>query len=68
MQFGKFQQFSKPNFDSGPISINYKFMKIGLYQKANMRIGKISSGAEYRVDAQFQNLPISGAKFRFSEF
>ena len=29
-----------------------------LYQGANMRISKIASGAEYRMDEQFQNLLI----------
>ena len=30
---------------------------------ANMRIGNIARGAEYRMNEQFQNLPIFGAKF-----
>ena len=33
-----------------------------------MRIGKISSSAEYRMDEQFQNLTIFGVKFWFSKF
>ena len=41
-------------------------MKSDLYQKASIRIGEIASGAEYRMDENFQNLPIFGAKFRFS--
>ena len=28
---------------------------IGFYQRANRRIGKIASSAEYRMDEQFQN-------------
>ena len=32
-----------------------------------MRIDKIASSAEYRIDKQFQNLPILGAKFWFSK-
>ena len=34
--------------------------KQNLYQRANMRIGKIASVAEYRIDEQFQNLIIFG--------
>ena len=30
-----------------------------------MRIGKIASDAEYRVDEQFRNLSIFRAKFQF---
>ena len=30
-----------------------------------MRIGNIASGAEYRVDEKFQNLPISGISIVF---
>ena len=33
-----------------------------------MRIDKITSSAEYRMDEQFQNSPICGAKFWFSKF
>ena len=29
-------------------------VKIDLYQRANMRIGKIASSAEYRIDESFQ--------------
>ena len=29
-----------------------------MYQKANMRVGKISNCAEYRKDVQFQNFVI----------
>ena len=32
-----------------------------------MRIAKIASGAKYRIDEQFQNLLICGAKFWFSK-
>ena len=32
-----------------------------------MRIGEIMSSAEYRMDEQFENLPIFGVKFRFSK-
>ena len=32
-----------------------------------MNIGKIASSAEYRMDKQFQNFPIFGAKFWFSK-
>ena len=28
------------------------------YQRANLRLSQIASGAEYRLDEQFQNLPI----------
>ena len=37
-----------------------KSVEIHLYQRANMRIGKIASIAEYRMDIQFQNLLIFG--------
>ena len=30
-----------------------------------MRIGEVANSAEYRVDEQFQNLPIFGVKFWF---
>ena len=30
-------------------------IEIDLYQRANMRIDKIASSAEYRIDEQFQN-------------
>ena len=36
-----------------------------LYQKANMTIGKIASGAEYRIDEKFQNLAILGISIVF---
>ena len=49
------------------MSIIDKFMKIDLYRKANMRIGEIANDAEYRMDEQFQDLVIFGAKFRFSK-
>ena len=29
--------------------------EINLYQRANMKIGQIASGAEYRMDKPFQN-------------
>ena len=32
-----------------------------------MRIGKITSSAEYRMNEQFKNLPIFGVKFAFSK-
>ena len=32
-----------------------KIEKIDLYRRANMRIGKIASSAEYRMDEKFQN-------------
>ena len=32
---------------------------------ANMRIGEIASGAEYRMMEQFQNLPIFGISIVF---
>ena len=32
-----------------------KIENINLYQRANMRIGKIASSAEYGIDEQFQN-------------
>ena len=32
-----------------------------------MRIGEIASSAEYRLNEQFQNLAIFGAKFWFSK-
>ena len=32
-----------------------------------MKLGEIASSAEYRMDEQFQNLPIIGAKFWFSK-
>ena len=32
-----------------------------------MRLGEISSSAEYRIDEQFQELPIYWAKFCFSK-
>ena len=28
--------------------------------KSNMKIGKIKNGAEYRINEQFENLPIFG--------
>ena len=34
--------------------------KWNLYQRVNRRIGKTASGAEYRMDEQFQNLLIFG--------
>ena len=33
-------------------------VEINLYQRANIRISKIASGAQYRMDEQFQNLLI----------
>ena len=33
-----------------------------------MRIGIIASRAEYRMNEQFQNLPMYEAKFQFSRF
>ena len=35
--------------------------------KSNIRIGEITSSAEYRMDEQFQNLPIFGINFWFSK-
>ena len=32
-----------------------------------MRVGRIPNCAEYRIDEQFQNLPILGAKFSYSQ-
>ena len=32
-----------------------------------MRIGEIANSAEYRIDKQFQILPIFGVKFWFSK-
>ena len=32
-----------------------------------MRLGEIASSAKYRMDEQFPNLPIFGAKFWFSQ-
>ena len=37
---------------------NENWEEIHLYQRANMRICKIASDAEYRIDEPFQNLPI----------
>ena len=33
-------------------------VEIPVYQRANIRIGKITRGAEYRMDDEFQNLLI----------
>ena len=33
--------------------------------KGNITIGKITHGAEYRMDEQFQNLPIFGILINF---
>ena len=44
-----------------------KIEKVDLYQRANMRIGKISSNTEYRIEEQFQNLIIFLVKFWFSK-
>ena len=40
-------------------------MKINLYQRVNMRISLIASGAEYRMDQHFQNLPMFGILILF---
>ena len=42
-------------------------VEIGLYQRANVRVGEIASSAEYRMDEKFQNMPIFQAKFWFSK-
>ena len=67
-KFARIQKFLKNNnFENRQISIIDKFMKIDLYQKASIRIGKIASRAEYQIDEKFQNLSIFGANFQFSE-
>ena len=43
-----------------------KIEKIDFYQKANMRIGKIASNAEYRMDKQFQSCQFLERNFGFS--
>ena len=42
----------------------YEF-EIHLYQRANMRISKIASSDEYRMDKQFQDLLIFGISIVF---
>ena len=42
--------------------------KINLWQRANMRIGKMASSAEYRMDKQFQNFQFLKPNFGFSSF
>ena len=37
---------------------NLEDKEIHLHQRTNIRTGKIASGAEYRMDEQFQNLLI----------
>ena len=39
---------------------NLEDEEIDLHQRASMRTGKIESGAEYRMDEQFQNLLFFG--------
>ena len=46
-------------------NIKIRIQKIDLYQRTNMRINKISSGAEYSIDEKLQNLSIFRAKFWF---
>ena len=43
-------------------------VQIDTYQTANMRIGKISSSAEFWMSEQFQNLTIFKVKFWVSTF
>ena len=43
-----------------------KIEKIDLYQRANMRIDKIASSAEYRMDEQFENCQFLEPKFGFT--
>ena len=38
---------------------------IYIYQRANMRMGKIASSAKYRMNKQFQNLLIFGISIAF---
>ena len=45
-----------------------KSVEIDLYQKTNMRIGKIASSAEYRMDKQFQNFQLLEPNFDFSNW
>ena len=42
-----------------------KIEKIKLDQTANIRIGKIASSAEYRIDKQFQNCQFLEPNFGF---
>ena len=42
-----------------------KIEKIDLYQTANMRIGKMASSAEYRMEEQFQNYQFLEPNFGF---
>ena len=42
-----------------------KIEKIKLCQRASMRFGEIASGAEYRIDEQFKNLPTFGVSIIF---
>ena len=62
----KFWKFFK-SWNSGNLSIVqfWKFQKLPFYKISNMRAGKITSVAEYRMDEQFQNLLIFGI---FSSF
>ena len=46
---------------------NWENWYVYIYWGANMRIGEISSSAEYWMDEQLQNLPIFRAQFWFSE-